>query len=145
MTITIVIINPRKEMGLECGWRHAQKRWAENLEDFEKESVEFRPWCWEIGVRPWCWEIGVRPWCWEIGVRPSCWEIGVRPSCWEIEIGPCRQTTEILPLGAENWVLCHRVEFSTVATVKSFGSRPAKMNWDLKHYKMCQTLRVLLA
>ena len=24
-------------MRLECGWRHAQKRWAENLEDFEKK------------------------------------------------------------------------------------------------------------
>ena len=28
-------------MELECGWRHAQKRWAENLEDFEKDSVDF--------------------------------------------------------------------------------------------------------
>ena len=33
-------------MGLECGWHHAQKRWAENLEDFEKYSVEVRIW-WE--------------------------------------------------------------------------------------------------
>ena len=33
-----VMINPRQEMKLECRWRHAQKRWAENLEDFEKRS-----------------------------------------------------------------------------------------------------------
>ena len=77
-------------MGLDSGWRHSQKRWVEYLEDFEKDSVEFRPWCWEVGVRPWCWEVGVRPWCWEVGVRT--W-------CREIEIGPCRQTIEFLPLG----------------------------------------------
>ena len=47
--------------------------------------------------------------------------------------------------GRENWVLYHWVEFSTVAaTVKFFGSRPAKMNWDLKHHVMCWTLGVLL-
>ena len=39
-------------------------------------------------------------------------------------------------IGADNWVLWHWVEFSTVAVVdKFFGSRPAKMNWDLKHHK----------
>ena len=44
-------------------------------------------------------------------------------------------------IGAENWVLCHWVEFSTVAAaVKFFGSQPAKMNWDLKHYEMYRTL-----
>ena len=44
-------------------------------------------------------------------------------------------------IGAENWFLCHWVEFSTVAAaVKFFGSRPAKMNWDLKHHVMCRTL-----
>ena len=44
-------------------------------------------------------------------------------------------------IGAENWVLCHWVGFSTVAaTVKFFGSRPAKMNWDLKHHEICRTL-----
>ena len=101
--ITIVIINPRLEMGLDSGWRHSQKRWVEYLEDFEKDSVEFRPWCWEVGVRPWCWEVGVRPWCWEVGVRT--W-------CREIEIGPCRQTIEFLPLG-------HR-EFSFSAIELSF-------------------------
>ena len=31
MTITIVIINSKEEMGLECGVRHDQKRWAKNL------------------------------------------------------------------------------------------------------------------
>ena len=79
----------RQEMGLECRWHHAQKRWAENLEDFEKDSVEVRPWSWEVEVRPWCWEVGVRPWCWEVGVRPCS---------WGVDIGPCRQTIEFLPL-----------------------------------------------
>ena len=36
MTITIVIINPSWEMGLVCEWRHARKRWAENLVIFWK-------------------------------------------------------------------------------------------------------------
>ena len=31
-------------MGLECGWRHAEKRWSWVFEDFEKESVE--SWIW---------------------------------------------------------------------------------------------------
>ena len=48
-------------------------------------------------------------------------------------------------IGAENGVLCHRVEFSTVAAaVKFFKSRPAKMSWDLKHHEMCRTFGVLL-
>ena len=49
-------------------------------------------------------------------------------------------------IGAENGVLCDRVVFSTVAVVVKFcGSRPAKMNWGLKHHKMCRSLGVLLA
>ena len=41
---------------------------------------------------------------------------------------------------------CHWVEFSTLAAaVTFFGSRPAKMNWDLKHHEICRTLGVLLA
>ena len=79
---------PQTGNGLECGWRHAQKRWPENLEDFEKESNEFRPLCWEVGVWPWCWEVVVRPWCWEVGVRPWCWEVGVRPWCWGVRVRP---------------------------------------------------------
>ena len=74
-------------MGLEYGWRYAQKRWAENLEDFEKDSVEVPPWCWELGVRP---------------------------CSWRFEIGPCRQTIDFFAIGAENWVLSHWVEFSTI-------------------------------
>ena len=66
-------------MGLECGWRHAQKRWAENLEDFEKDSVEVRPWCWEVEVRP---------------------------GSWDIEIGPCKADNWVLcHWGIEHWVL----------------------------------------
>ena len=32
---TFVIINARQEMELECGWRHAQKRWSWEFEYFE--------------------------------------------------------------------------------------------------------------
>ena len=96
-------------MRLECEWRHARKRWSWECEDFEKHvsrgltldnvgrdlgclplrqlvevEVEFRQWCWEVGVRPWCWKVGsdhgveklgptmvlkswVWPWCWKVG------------------------------------------------------------------------------
>ena len=40
MSITIVIINPRQEMMLGCGWR---KKWSREFEDFEKEGVEIGP------------------------------------------------------------------------------------------------------
>ena len=96
MTITIVIINPRLKMGPECGWCHAQKRCAENLEDFEKDSVEFRPWCGEVGV------------------RPCSWGVGVRPCSWGFEIWTMQADNWASAIGAENGVLCHRVEFSTV-------------------------------
>ena len=119
---------PQTGNELECGWRHAQKRWVENLEDFEKEIVEFRPWCWEVEFWPWCWEAEFRPWCWEVEFRPWCgeaefrlwcgeaefrpwcwevevrlwcWEVGVRPCSREFEIGPCRRTIELLHWGRE--------------------------------------------
>ena len=38
-----VIINPRQEMWLKCEWRHAQKRWSWEFEDFKKTVVEIRP------------------------------------------------------------------------------------------------------
>ena len=48
----------------------------------------------------------------------------------EVEIGTWRQRVDFLPLR-------HRLEFSTVAAVVNFfGSRPAEMNWDLKHHEM---------
>ena len=31
-------------MVLECGWRHARKRWSLEFEDFEKEAVKIGPW-----------------------------------------------------------------------------------------------------
>ena len=36
--------NPRYEMGLGCEWRHARKRWAENLVISKKQLVEI--WLW---------------------------------------------------------------------------------------------------
>ena len=74
-------------MRLECGWRHVQKRWAENLRILKKRQLK-------------------------------------------VDIGPCRQIVEFSAIGAESWG-------STVAAaVKFFGSRPAKINWDLKHHKL---------
>ena len=56
-------------MGLECGWRHAQKRWVENLKVLKTRQL--RNWDWTMQ--------------------------------------------------ANNWVLCHLVEFfSVAATVKFF-------------------------
>ena len=63
-----------------------------------------------------------------------------------VDFGPCRQTIEFLPLGQRIEFSAIELSFSTVvAVVKFFGSWPAKMNWDLKHHEMCQTLGVVLA
>ena len=43
-------------------------------------------------------------------------------------------------IGTENGVLCHGVEFSTVAAANFLGFWPVKMNWDLKHHEICRTL-----
>ena len=61
--------------------------------------------------------------------------------------GPTMQAdSRASAIGAENGVLCHRVEFSTIAAaVKFCRSRPVKMNWDLKHHEMCQTLGMVFA
>ena len=93
MTITIVVINPRKERRLVCEWHHAQKRWVENLGILKKTSVgvDFGP-CKtddfvsafghrELSSLPWSrelesWlgpcrqtvEVQFRPWCWEVWV-----------------------------------------------------------------------------
>ena len=101
MTITIVIINPRQKIRLECGWRHAQKKWSENLEDFEKDSVEVRPWCWEVGVRP---------------------------GSWGFEIGPCRQTIEYLPLGQRMEFSAIELSFLPLRRRFSF-SGPDQRRW----------------
>ena len=146
MTITIVKINPRQEMRLECEWCHTQKRWAENLEDFEKDSVEFRPWCWEVGFRPWCWEFGSDHGVENLGptmvlriwVRPWCQEVEVSLWSWGFEIGPCRQIIELLPLGQRMEFSAKRIEFSTVGACSwNFADLT---NRDLKHYKMRWTL-----
>ena len=39
-------------MGLECGWRHAQKRWSWEFKDFEKTSVEIGALRRELGFLP---------------------------------------------------------------------------------------------
>ena len=51
-----------------------------------------------------------------------------------LKFGPWWLTVEFL-------LLRHRVESSTVAApVRFFRSRPAEMNWDLKHHKMRRAL-----
>ena len=58
MTVTIVIINPRQEIVLECGWRHTQKWWAENLMILKKH----RSWGWTIEWRSWVSAIEAGSW-----------------------------------------------------------------------------------
>ena len=112
MIITIVIKKTQTGNGLECGWHHAQKRWAVNLEDFEKKIQLILT----LVLRSWGPTMVLRSWDLTMQLK--------------VDIGPWRQT----------------VVFSAVAAaVKFFGSRPAKMNWDLKHHEMCRTLGVLLA
>ena len=67
---------------------------------------------------------------WEFGRfwKRFSWVLTMVLRSWSPTIQSSRQTIE-------NGVLCHRVEFSTIAAVvKFFGSRPVKMNWDLKHH-----------
>ena len=73
-------------MRLECGSSHAKKRWAENLEDFEKDSVEVRPWCWEVGIPPCSWRLTLNHagrqlsfchWGIELSSLPWSWVVGV--------------------------------------------------------------------
>ena len=40
-------------MGMECGWRHARKRWSWEFENFEKSSVVIGLLRGELWVRPW--------------------------------------------------------------------------------------------
>ena len=67
----------------------------------------------------------------------------------KVDIGPCRQIAEFLQwsqIDEFSAIGAYRIEFSTVAAaVKFFASRPAKMNWDLKHQEMCRMLGVFLA
>ena len=59
-------------MWLECEWRHARKRWAENLEILKKTSV--RSWLWTSRVGSWLGpcrltvEVEFRPWYWEVWI-----------------------------------------------------------------------------
>ena len=59
---------------------------------------------------------------------------------WTMQADNCAST-----IGAENGVHCHRIELSRVAAaVKFCRFRPAKMNSDLKHHEMCETVRAVL-
>ena len=60
MTITLVIINPRQEMWLECDWHHARKRWLWEFKDFEKEragKLTLDHGGWEVSFLPLSWEL----------------------------------------------------------------------------------------
>ena len=50
---------PQIGNGLECEWRHAQKRWAENLEILKQRSVEFYCRPVELGTRLGSVQLGV--------------------------------------------------------------------------------------
>ena len=146
MTITIVIINPKQEMRLECGWRHAQKRWAENLEDFWKRfswgpTMVLKSWGPTTVLKSWGPTTVLKSWGPTIVLRS--WSLTMELRIWNWTM---QADNSVSAIGADNWVICHSVAFSTVAAaVKFCRSRPAKMNWDVKHYEMCRTLGVLLA
>ena len=59
--ITIVIVNPRQEIGLEEDDVMSRRDGLRIWKIFEKDSVEFRPWCWGFGDRPGSWEIEIGP------------------------------------------------------------------------------------
>ena len=95
-------------MGLECEWRHAQKRWSWEFEDFEKESVG--SWLWIMQADNWA-----------------------------------------STIGAENGVLCYRVEFLPLRRVPtSKDELRSKTPWDVpnvgvwlrKTFKNCVSLLV---
>ena len=88
-------------------------------------TMVFRSWGPTMMLRSWGPTMMVRSWGPIMMVRSWGPTMDLK-----VDIGPWRQT----------------VEFSIVAlAVKFFGSRPARMNWDLKHHEMCRTLGVLLA
>ena len=63
--------NPRWEMGLGCEWRHARKRWAGILGDFEKKAVS---WDLSLGEASWFLKLGeASPVC---GLRDACAFVG---------------------------------------------------------------------
>ena len=71
-----------------------------------------------------------------VEVRPWCWEVEVRPGSWEIEIGPCRQTTKPLPLGHRQFSflpLRHVIGFLQISIdwyLKHHGIRSAIVRSD---------------
>ena len=80
------------------------------------------------------WKILKKRFSWVLTMVLRNWDLTMQTDNW------------VSAIRAGNGDLCHRVEFSTVATaVKFCRSRPAKMNWDLKHHEMCWTLGVILA
>ena len=91
MTVTIVIINHRQEMRLEWGWRHAQKRWAENLEDFWKRfsrvpTMVLRSWGPTMVLRSWGPTKELRIWDWAMQVDNWVSVIGQRMEFSAIEL-----------------------------------------------------------
>ena len=76
-------------------------------------------WVQTMVLRSWVPTMMLRSW-----VRPWCWEDGVRPWSWRLTLDHGSRQLSFLPFAA---------------AVKFFGSRLAKMNWDLKHHEMCRT------
>ena len=101
---------------------------------------------WEFGrflKNPGSWSPTMVLRSWDPTMMLRSWSLTMQLMIWDWTMQTDNLVSAIV---AEKRVLCHRVAFSTVvAAVKFFGSRPAKMNWDLKHNVLCRTLRVLLA
>ena len=128
-------------MRREYRWHHTWKRGTENLEDFEKDSVEGRPWCWEVEVRPWCGEVGVQLWCWEVEVRPWCGEVGVWPWYWEVGVWPWCGEVGVWPWCWEVGVWPWYWEVGIQPWCWEVGVRPGI--WGFEIWRCSQTIELL--
>ena len=79
---------PQMEIGLECEWRHARKRWAENLEILKKTPDESRLWTSRVGSRLLASRVGSLQGTNPVGCRMGTCRVGSR-------LGPCKRTVEV--------------------------------------------------
>ena len=77
---------------------------------------------------------------WSPTMKLSRWVPTMLSRSWELTMDHADRQLSFCHLGRE-WISLPESWVSTVAAaVKFFGSRLAKMNWDLKHNEMCRAL-----
>ena len=83
---------PQIGNGLELEWRHARKRWAENLGILKNTSVESWLWASRVGSLLGTSPVSCRMETSRVGSR--LWpcrrtvKVKFRPRCWEVEVWP---------------------------------------------------------